>query len=142
MKVLLAHQAQAKLGPIICVCYTNHALGQFLEHPIADGTTNVIRIGSQSKSAIVEPLNLRFAAQKMARTKTEKQQEWTLRNDLEANSEAVQGLFRQISHADSQSAVWNIFRLTMSIISKILLIWKTLKVSRWLAEAETISRSG
>lgn len=105
MKVLLAHKEQARLGPIICVCYTNHALDQFLEHLITDGTGNVIRIGSQSKSEIIEPLNLRYIAQKMARTKTEKQQEFNLRNDLEASGEFVIELFRDISNAGSLRAV-------------------------------------
>ncbi|MDI1487639.1 MAG: hypothetical protein OHK93_006909 [Ramalina farinacea] len=107
MKVLLAHKAQARLGPIICVCYTNHALDQFLEHLITDGTGNVIRIGSQSKSEIIEPLNLRYVAQKMARTKTEKQQEFNLRNELEASGEFVIELFRDISNAGSLRAVTN-----------------------------------
>ena len=32
IKTLLENRDAAKLGPIICVCYTNHALDQLLEH--------------------------------------------------------------------------------------------------------------
>lgn len=44
--------------PILVVCYTNHALDQFLEG-ILKCTTNVVRIGGQSKNEILEPFNLK-----------------------------------------------------------------------------------
>lgn len=31
-KVLLDNASKARLGPIVCVCYTNHAMDQLLEH--------------------------------------------------------------------------------------------------------------
>ncbi|KAI9302511.1 RNA helicase [Cunninghamella echinulata] len=37
------------LGPIICICQTNHALDQFLEH-IFEYNENIVRIGGRSKS--------------------------------------------------------------------------------------------
>lgn len=43
--------------PMLIICYTNHALDQFLEG-ILTVTNNVIRLGSQSKSAAVEPYTL------------------------------------------------------------------------------------
>ncbi|XP_045029940.1 NFX1-type zinc finger-containing protein 1 isoform X2 [Daphnia magna] len=43
--------------PVVVICYTNHALDQFLEGIL--GTTNkIVRIGSQSKSSILEPYSL------------------------------------------------------------------------------------
>ena len=36
IKTLLRNRNSAGLGPIICVCYTNHALDQLLEHLIED----------------------------------------------------------------------------------------------------------
>ncbi|XP_072949027.1 NFX1-type zinc finger-containing protein 1-like [Epargyreus clarus] len=43
--------------PMLIICYTNHALDQFLEG-ILNVTTNIIRLGSQSKSKIIEPYTL------------------------------------------------------------------------------------
>ena len=44
--------------PILVVCYTNHALDQFLEG-ILKCTTNIIRIGAQSRNEMLEPFNLK-----------------------------------------------------------------------------------
>lgn len=44
--------------PILVVCYTNHALDQFIEG-ILNFTKQVVRIGGQSKSEIIEKYNLR-----------------------------------------------------------------------------------
>lgn len=46
------------LKPILVVCYTNHALDQFMEG-ILSFTNKVIRIGGQSKSKIIEEYSLR-----------------------------------------------------------------------------------
>ena len=43
---------------ILCVCYTNHALDQFLESLLDKGITSIIRIGSRSKSQRLEQYNL------------------------------------------------------------------------------------
>ncbi|KAL0081247.1 RNA helicase [Phycomyces blakesleeanus] len=48
MKVLLKNFDQG-LGPIVCICQTNHALDQFLEH-VLDFDPRVIRIGARSRS--------------------------------------------------------------------------------------------
>ena len=44
--------------PILVVCYTNHALDQFLEG-LLGYTKNIVRAGSQSKSELMEEFNLR-----------------------------------------------------------------------------------
>lgn len=44
--------------PILVVCYTNHALDQFMEG-ILEFTQEVVRIGGQSKSEIIENYSLR-----------------------------------------------------------------------------------
>ncbi|KAI1483737.1 P-loop containing nucleoside triphosphate hydrolase protein [Daldinia eschscholtzii] len=59
IKALLANKEQASIGPIICVCYTNHALDQLLEHLFNGGVEQIIRIGSRSKSSVLTNLNLR-----------------------------------------------------------------------------------
>ncbi|XP_050675720.1 NFX1-type zinc finger-containing protein 1-like isoform X2 [Leptidea sinapis] len=43
--------------PMLIICYTNHALDQFLEG-ILSTTTSLVRLGSQSKSKILEPYSL------------------------------------------------------------------------------------
>ncbi|KAJ0176799.1 hypothetical protein K1T71_007978 [Dendrolimus kikuchii] len=50
--------------PMLIICYTNHALDQFLEG-LLDTTKSVIRLGSQSKSKILEPYSLHNARMKV-----------------------------------------------------------------------------
>ncbi|GLH02045.1 Regulator of nonsense transcripts 1 homolog [Gryllus bimaculatus] len=45
-------------SPILVVCYTNHALDQFLEGLIST-TEEIVRVGGQSKSAVLSKFNLR-----------------------------------------------------------------------------------
>ncbi|KAH6652046.1 P-loop containing nucleoside triphosphate hydrolase protein, partial [Truncatella angustata] len=57
--VLLANKAKANLGPIICICQTNHALDQLLEHLyLRKNIKRVVRLGSQSKSDVIGGLTL------------------------------------------------------------------------------------
>lgn len=72
IKALLANKDKAKLGPIVCVCYTNHALDQLLEGLLDNGVEQVIRIGSRSKSPRIQSLNLFDLARKVPQTKTER----------------------------------------------------------------------
>ena len=46
-------------GPILCLCFTNHALDQFLESLLKKGITSIIRVGGRSKSPVLEGKNLR-----------------------------------------------------------------------------------
>ncbi|KAF8465412.1 hypothetical protein BDZ91DRAFT_728296 [Kalaharituber pfeilii] len=60
VKILLANRRTTNIGPIICVCYTNHALDQFLEHLLDEGIMNIIRIGSPpaaERHAVAKTLN-------------------------------------------------------------------------------------
>jgi superfamily I DNA and/or RNA helicase len=49
------------MTPILCVCYTNHALDQFLEALIESGipASDIVRVGGRSKSIILADRNLR-----------------------------------------------------------------------------------
>ncbi len=61
VQVLLKNMAlnpNAVKQPILVVCYTNHALDQFLEG-ILKYTTEIVRIGGQSRSETLAPYNLR-----------------------------------------------------------------------------------
>ncbi len=82
IQVLLANEEKAKLGPILCVCYTNHALDQLLEHLLDDGIKGIIRIGSRSKSERLQGLNLRLIAKGSDRTKAEKSTLWLVEETL------------------------------------------------------------
>ncbi|KAG0236616.1 hypothetical protein BGW42_003032 [Actinomortierella wolfii] len=50
MRVLVHNAKDMYAGPILCICYTNHALDQFLEHLLDHGINNLVRIGSRSQS--------------------------------------------------------------------------------------------
>jgi hypothetical protein len=76
MKVLMENKKAAKLGPILCVTFTNHALDQILEHLVDAGVEQVIRIGSRSKSERLSAVNLRAVAQKEPWTKLEGRERW------------------------------------------------------------------
>jgi hypothetical protein len=47
---------------ILCLCYTNHALDQFLGHMLDAGETSLVRIGSRSRSERVASYNLKELA--------------------------------------------------------------------------------
>ena len=82
IKILLHNRKEADLGPIICVCYTNHALDQLLEHLVKGGVKQVIRLGSRSKSEVLRNLTLRNVAQEAVPTKTEKHDRWEHNRDI------------------------------------------------------------
>ncbi|ORX48781.1 P-loop containing nucleoside triphosphate hydrolase protein [Hesseltinella vesiculosa] len=52
MQVLLSNYDRS-VGPIVCICQTNHALDQFLEH-IYDYDNRIVRVGGRSKSEILK----------------------------------------------------------------------------------------
>ncbi|KAG5958470.1 hypothetical protein E4U58_005363 [Claviceps cyperi] len=72
IQVLLQNKTEAQLGPILCVCYTNHALDQLLEHLLDKGIEKVMRIGSRSKSERMVSLNLTNIVQGFDKTKSER----------------------------------------------------------------------
>ena len=105
IKVLLKNRDKARLGPIICVCYTNHALDQLLEHLVHDGIKHIIRLGSRSKSQLLETLNLCQISQQQSKTKPEKHKEWELRSEIDSNSSEIEGLLSDLKRADSWKSV-------------------------------------
>ncbi|KAJ4137229.1 hypothetical protein NW768_002811 [Fusarium equiseti] len=71
LRVLLAAKQKAHLGPIVVVCYTNHALDQFLKHLLDVGISRIIRIGGRSVAPELAGLNLRVVNRDTAKTYTE-----------------------------------------------------------------------
>jgi hypothetical protein len=49
---------------ILCVCYTNHALDQFLEHMLKRGEKRLVRIGGRTKSEALKKYELKALSQK------------------------------------------------------------------------------
>lgn len=83
IKTLLKNREAAKLGPIICVCYSNHALDQLLEHLVNDGVKQLIRLGSRSKSELLQNLNLHHISKELKATKTEGYEKYQLYEKLD-----------------------------------------------------------
>ncbi|RGB37021.1 hypothetical protein C1646_652342, partial [Rhizophagus diaphanus] len=72
MKVLLAEENRhTNIGPILTICFTNHALDQFLEHLLDENITNIVRLGSRSKSEKIKEFSLEEVCRNRARTKKE-----------------------------------------------------------------------
>ncbi|KAJ6096169.1 hypothetical protein N7486_006915 [Penicillium sp. IBT 16267x] len=109
IKVLLDSKAQNQqrarpcLGPILCVTFTNHALDQLLEALIyKDVTSNIIRIGGQSKSERLASLNLCTVAKGVEKTKMEKGSSYQERQkmqqiEVDFNKLCLQ---KEVSHAE------------------------------------------
>ncbi|RYP92615.1 hypothetical protein DL770_001257 [Monosporascus sp. CRB-9-2] len=105
IQVLLANKSGANLGPILCVCYTNHALDQLLEHLLDQGVKGIIRIGSRSKSERLQGINLRLVAQREDRTKAEKHALWQSERALDETVEDMTDLLDQLRTCHSQRAL-------------------------------------
>ncbi len=71
IKTLLKNRKTANLDSIVCVCYTNHALDQLLEHLVKNGVEQLIRLDSRSKFELLQDLNLRHVFQQVEQTKIE-----------------------------------------------------------------------
>jgi hypothetical protein len=105
MKVLMDNKAAAKLGPVICVTFTNHALDQILEHLVDADFEQVIRIGSRSKSERLIPLNLRTVAQREDLTKLEKRERWQCKKKIEKYGRLVNTSLYQLRNVDTDPSV-------------------------------------
>ncbi|KAJ5338531.1 hypothetical protein N7452_005259 [Penicillium brevicompactum] len=83
IKVLLANREEGKLGPIVCVTYTNLALDQLLEALLEHKVTSqIVRVGSQSKSEKLQEFSLSVASRWSQRTDWEKQERSTINKEL------------------------------------------------------------
>jgi hypothetical protein len=82
-----------RCGPninILVVCYTNHALDQFLESLLDKGIEEIVRIGSKSKSKRLEPYNLFELSRSQGHGRSiHGRIEWELRNQGDIFKEKV-----------------------------------------------------
>lgn len=107
IQALLANKAKAKLGPIICVCFTNHALDQLLEHLLDAGIEDIIRMGSRSKSERLEQLNLRVIAKDVDLTKAEKRDMYESKLEQEECQGTITRLLDELARCDSLPSIRN-----------------------------------
>ena len=101
IKTLLKNRNAADIGPIICVCYTNHALDQLMESLVRDQVSHVIRIGGRSKSEMLEKLNLRHVAQMIEDTKSERSRKWEYHQYISSSITSIDSLLTQLNKAPS-----------------------------------------
>lgn len=86
--------------PILCVCFTNHALDQFLESLVNSNAVNiedVVRIGNRSGSELLKERNLNSLS---SPTKDEKRAHFRNRAEYEASGSAIDTLVA-IIHGDT-----------------------------------------
>ncbi|KAI0468176.1 hypothetical protein F4859DRAFT_524665 [Xylaria cf. heliscus] len=105
LQVLLHNGGRAGIGPILCVCYTNHALDQLLEHLWHRGITQIIRIGSRSKSTLLGDINLKKVAREIERTKAEKHEAYLHGTKLANVEKEIQSCLDRMKTATSATAI-------------------------------------
>ncbi|KAL8869121.1 MAG: hypothetical protein Q9174_004508 [Haloplaca sp. 1 TL-2023] len=105
IKALLQNRRAGDIGPIICVCYTNHALDQLLEHLVKDGIKQVIRIGSRSKSELLKNVNLRDLAPGVEPTKDEGREKYLLNQQLTSCLIEMDLLLKKLTRVNSEEGV-------------------------------------
>jgi hypothetical protein len=111
MQVLLSNRDKASLGPVIVVCYTNHALDQFLEHLSKAGISNWVRVGSQSKSALVGDHLLNKLSQSIEKTRNERYVIGSSHSECDNIQDSIN---KTLSHIDTvRRRKWNGFKKYM-----------------------------
>ena len=81
--------ARAVLGAtdetLLVVCFTNHALDQFLNHLLDSGENRIVRIGGRSRDANLERFSLFNLKRevKLGHDRDERKRVWSLKQDLE-----------------------------------------------------------
>ncbi|KAK9765034.1 hypothetical protein K7432_006969 [Basidiobolus ranarum] len=92
MRVLLHNKAAMNCGPILCVCYTNHALDQFLEHLLDEGVKGIVRVGGQSKSERLADLNLNSLSRSFNRPLVSRKAIYKAKEDWKITTEKLSRL--------------------------------------------------
>ncbi|RPB23174.1 hypothetical protein L211DRAFT_787516 [Terfezia boudieri ATCC MYA-4762] len=106
VKVLLHNKHKIKMGPIVCVCYTNHALDQFLVELLNNGVEKLVRLGSRSQAEELKELTLRNVAAKVDTTFVERSSSRNLKADLTGLQGRIGDLCLQISRINH----WTVMR--------------------------------
>ena len=107
VRILLDSCLHIKSGPILIVCYTNHALDQFLESLVGSEVEQIIRIGRRSQSKVLEKCTLHHLVREMEQTKVEGQERWAFRNTFEAEISRLRRILPLINNVTSPVNVRN-----------------------------------
>ena len=107
VRILLDSCQDIESGPILIVCYTNHALDQFLESLVESKVEQIIRIGRRSRSEVLEKCTLHHLTREMEQTKVEGQERWTIRTTFEAEISRLQRILPLLNNATSPVNVRN-----------------------------------
>ncbi|KAG0025767.1 hypothetical protein BGZ81_006855 [Podila clonocystis] len=94
MQVLLHNKKKSDCGPILCICYTNHALDQFLEHLLDKDIFDIVRVGARSKSEKLEQYNLQALMVEHDRPYQVRKVLRDANEDLELDTEEIRNLER------------------------------------------------
>ncbi|KAK3486914.1 uncharacterized protein B0T23DRAFT_236859 [Neurospora hispaniola] len=113
VKVLVEHKTTCQLSPIFIVCETNHALDQFGEHIVEAGIKNVIRVGSRSKSKMLETYNL-CKRRKKETTKGEKRARGEARVNIGTTLSRVRSCLDAIHQAMAGRPGWPLLKEFLS----------------------------
>lgn len=105
VRVMLANKPSTQIGPIVVCTHTNHALDAILERSLDDGVSNIVRIGSRSKSERLQDVNLQLLAQREEFTKSEGHQRWLLKTSLKDEAEEFNALIEDFDSIRSHAAV-------------------------------------
>ena len=85
---------------ILCVCFTNHALDDFMGDLLSAGMTNMVRVGGASKDPRLEPYLLKsivaddFKNKPDPRSGPERRRKW----ELNERSKALEGMIQGLSN--------------------------------------------
>ncbi|KAF9173649.1 hypothetical protein BGX20_002554 [Mortierella sp. AD010] len=93
IRVLLHNKSYLECVPILCICYTNHALDQFLEHLLDAGIKNIVRVGARSKSTRLQDFNLESLL-------SAKEKPQGVRDVLRSVAEERSGIFEEINRLE------------------------------------------
>ncbi|KAL2174062.1 uncharacterized protein P884DRAFT_280455 [Thermothelomyces heterothallicus CBS 202.75] len=114
VRVLLDHKHEANLGPILVICYTNHALDQFLKHLLDVGVDKIIRIGGQSRAEELEGKNLRVVSQETSRTQVEQRILGKSYSEAEASLENAGHHLKRVHQARRNKPGWRMLEPFLS----------------------------
>lgn len=92
--------------PILCLCYTNHALDQFLMGLIESGIKSVVRVGGKIRRDELKEYDIKNIRRKHSQGIEEYVKDIKdLGSDLDMSSEKIQRLFRWATRSFKQFTV-------------------------------------
>ncbi|CAG8485643.1 8192_t:CDS:10 [Ambispora leptoticha] len=85
-----------KIYPILVICYTNHALDQFLEDILDRGIEKMVRLGSRSKSERIQQFSIEEIARSSARSPSARHLLYLAYKDLESIEEKIDDVKKRL----------------------------------------------